>query len=170
MVDAAPNLSHALRTVNRYGTFVNRQDRSPERELLDEDATAALMDDIRGRVRRAAAEQLRDEPELRWLLSGLLVPDEEAGRAEVAAKARDDQIMRTLVQQSFGWGYRSNDRGTFRVPQLDWAGLTKMLGREVLERRVRELSPRIELEDENERIAWDLANRYAAGEEPPSFP
>ena len=170
MVDAAPNMSHALITVNRYGTFRNREDRSAERELLDEQTTDTLMGEIRSRVRRATAEQLREEPELRWLLSGLLVPDEEAGRAEVAAKARDDIIMRALVRQSFGWGYRSNDLGTSRVPQLDWKGLRKMIGPEVLARRVRELAPQIEPVDADERVAWELAGRYAAGEEPPSFP
>jgi KAP family P-loop domain len=170
MVDAAPDLSHALRTANRYGTFANRDERSEDRELLDEQTTAEVLEDIRGRVRRATTEQLRDEPELRWLLAGLLEPDEEAGHAEVAAKARDDRVMRALVRQSFGWGYRSNDLGTSRVPQLDWQGLTKMLGREMLEQRVRDLAPHIQPMDADERSAWDLARRYAAGEDPPRFP
>ena len=170
MIETAPDLSHALRTANRYGTFKDREERESERELLDEEATSVVLNDIRGRVRRATPERLRHEPELRRLLAGLLVPDEASGRAEVAAKARDDEIMRALVKQSFGWGYRSNDAGTSRFPQLDWRDLVHMLGRDVLEERVRELAPALEPADEDERIAWELASRYASGEQPPSFP
>jgi hypothetical protein len=166
MVTTAPNLSHALRTVNRYGTFADRDDRESERELLDEQATTALMSDIRRRVRTADGGQLSREPEMRWLLSGLLSPDEAAGRSEIVAKASDDGVMRLLVRQSFGWGLRANDLGTSRVPQLDWKGLTKMLGPEELVRRVSELAPRIDPVDDDERTAWDLAGRYASGERP----
>lgn len=170
MIETAPNLTHALRTANRYGTFTGREEREPERELLDEQATTRILNDIRGKVRRASAEQLRDEPEVRLLLAGLLVPDEAGGRAEVVTKARDDEIMRALIRQSFGWAYRSNDAGTSRLAQLDWKGLVHMLGDDVLKARVRELAPGIGAVDEDERIAWELAGRYAAGEEPPPFP
>jgi hypothetical protein len=170
MVDVAPDLSHALRIASRYGTFKEREEREREREILDEEATVAALEDIRGQVRRASAEQLRGEPELRRLLAGILVRDEAAGRAEVAAKARDDEIMRALVTQSFGWGYRSNDTGTWPIPQLDWDGLVHMLGEDVLKARVLELAPNIEAADGDERTAWELAARYAAGEKPPPFP
>ncbi len=170
MIDAAPDLSHALRIANRYGTFNEREDREREREILDEHATVAALEDIRGQVRRASAEQLRGEPELRRLLASILVRDEAAGRAEVAAKAANDEIMRALVRQSFGWGYRSNDMGTWPIAQLDWDGLVHMLGEDVLKARVLELAPSIEVADGDERTAWELAARYAAGEKPPPFP
>jgi hypothetical protein len=167
MIDAAPDLSYALRIANRYGTF---EEREREREILDEQATRTILESVRGRVRRAATEQLRREPELRILLASILEPDKAAGRAEIAAKAHDDEIMRALVRQSFGWGYRSNDAGTWPIPQLDWDGLLDMLGEDVLSRRVLELAPSIEPIDEDERTAWELAVRYASGEKPPRFP
>jgi hypothetical protein len=170
MIDVAPDLSHALRIASRYGTFPEREERQPEREILHEEATADALDSIRGQVRRASTEQLRGEPELRRLLAGILVRDAAAGRAEVAAKARDDEIMRMLVRQSFGWSYRSNDTGTWPIPHLDWDGLVHMLGDDVLKARVRELAPGIEAVDDDERTAWELAGRYAAGEKPPPFP
>jgi hypothetical protein len=168
MIDVGPDLSYALRVANRYGTFKDREER--EREILDEQATRAALDDVRGRVRRAAAEQLRREPELRILLAGILEPDEAAGRAEIVVKARDDDLMRALMRQSFGWGYRSNETGTWPIPQLDWDGLLRMLGEDVLSKRVLELAPSIEPADEDERVAWELAVRYASGEKPPRFP
>jgi len=170
MIAVAPDLSHALGLANRFGTFASREDRSPERELLDEASTTRVMDDIRGRVRRASAAELREERDARWLLAGLLIPDEHDGQLEVAAKAADGGLMRALVRQSFGWVYRSNDFGTSRMPQLDWDGLMSMLGRDVLEQRVRDLAPTVEPVDEEERMAWDLAKRYAGGEQPPRFP
>ncbi len=170
MINVAPDLSYALRVANRYGTFKDREEREREREILDEQATHDTLEDVRGRVRSASAEQLRREPELRTLLAGILQPDETAGRAEIAAKARDDEIMRALVRQSFGWGYRSNDAGTWPIPQLDWEGLLRMLGEDVLNKRVLELAPSIVPVDADERTAWELAVRYAAGEEPPRFP
>jgi hypothetical protein len=170
MIDAAPDLSYALRIANRYGTFKEREEREREREILDEQATRTILEGVRGRVRRAVAEQLRREPELRILLAGILEPDEAAGRAEIVAKARDDEIMRALVRQSFGWGYRSNDAGTWPIPQLDWDGLLRMLGEDALNRRVLELAPSVEPVDGDERMAWELAGRYASGEKPPRFP
>ena len=164
MIENAPDLSHALLTVNRYGAFTDREDRSTQRELLDEQTTTALVGNIRGAVRRASVEQLRDEPELRWLLSGLLIPDEEAGRAEVVAKTRDDAVMRALVRQSFGWGYSGNELGNSRFPLLNWQGLTHMLGHESSSGACANWGPHIEPVEEDERTAWELATRYAAGE------
>jgi hypothetical protein len=170
MIETAPDVSHALRTANRFGTHPEREDRSADAEILDAEATTAVLNDIRGRVRRATAIELRDEPDLRSLLAGLLVPDDGAGRAEIAAKARDDGVMRALVRQSFGWGHRSSGFGTTRVPMLYWASLTSMLDKETLEARVHDLAPLIEPDDEDEKTAWQLALRYASGEEPDRFP
>ncbi len=58
MIENAPDLSHALLTVNRYGTFTDREDRSTQRELLDEQTTTALVEDMSLRSRSSTPGRL----------------------------------------------------------------------------------------------------------------
>ena len=141
LVDGTATLSQRLRALNWFGTFPDAENRDPDSEMISEDESQRLLEDLRTRVANAAPDDLASEYMLRQLLAGQLHPDEEAGRRIVAEKIADDRLLIALIQGSLSTVVRTSitDAVGTSTPKLDWEGLTWLIGESRLRDRLLDL-------------------------------
>lgn len=168
LFEAVDSLTERLRVVNWFGTHPERDHRDADAEMLDEETTTRLNDEIRREVRQADAGALAREPMVRELLLGLLHPDEDTGRAIIEDKLGDDVLFLAVLHASYG--HRSSqvvgEAAVRRVPYVSWTTLSRLLGEEELRPRVEELDASINdpALDVETRGALERAVAIARGE------
>lgn len=171
LVNRAPSLTGALRALQWLGTFPDRDRRDPDAEMIDEENTQRLADDVRRRTAEADTTDLIDEFQMLRLLAGLLHGDEAAGRTAVASKAQDDALLLAMLRAAFGYttSQTFGEAAVRRQPRLDWDSLSTLIGEDELRRRVQELEGSVDQStiDSETAEALNLAAAIARGEVEP---
>jgi hypothetical protein len=98
--ESAEGDSERLSVLHWFGTFPQRERKQPDAEILNEEATTRVEEDLRTRVRALSPEQLLEEEELVWLVFVGFGNDDE-GRAELK-KRIDDRMMLRLIKACTG--------------------------------------------------------------------
>jgi hypothetical protein len=172
LVEEAPDLTTRRQALKWFGTFPEREKRDEEGEMISEEKTKALADDLRKRVAGADAETLAEEAELPALLGLLLQPDRSVGQAEVREKVEDGALMLTLLRHHYREqaSQTVGEAAIHRTPTLHWKPLTELLGEEKLRGRIRALAESADTEslDPDTRAALERADSIVRGEVPPN--
>lgn len=134
--------------------------------LVSEEYAVRLEEDLAREIVAAPADALRDQRELARLLAFAAARDHGAFASRLDDWTSDVrlflQLLRSAVLESVG---QTTGRADVRhAYQLSWPALQRLVGQDLLARRVREHDDEIRglLTDDILRGAWTQARRYAA--------
>ena len=168
LVQRAATLSESLRALTWFGTFAERDRRDPDAEMIDEQTTRALVDDLRRRVLAAEPAELASERMVLDLLAMVVEPDPNAGVALVSRMAQRDDLLLALLRAAFGerTSQTLGEAALRSVRRLNWRALSTLLSEDELRRRVGHLDADIDREtlDADTAAALDLAAGIVRGE------
>jgi hypothetical protein len=168
LVEEASDLSGRLRYIEWFGTHPERENRDPDSEMIDEETTALLLENLRKRVADCDPADLASEHLLPSLLKRLLDPDPDAGRRVTRLMAANDELMLVLLSGHYGerLSHTLSEAAVRRIPFLAWRPLADLLGEDQLRRRIIELGDATDRGalDNDTRVALELGVQIARGE------